>query len=78
MISDERLEKISEDDHVQCGDASAMAKELLALRKAFSAPFCFTDDAGVALRSHHSNFECSPVKFGNKDIPLYRKTEQPC
>lgn len=33
MISDERLKLIAEDDHVQCGDASAMAKELLALRK---------------------------------------------
>ena len=52
-------------------------KELLALRKAFSEPFCFTDDAGVSLRSHKSNFECSPVKFGNKDIPLYRKPTLP-
>lgn len=34
MISDESLKLIAEDDHVQCGDASAMAKELLALRKA--------------------------------------------
>lgn len=33
MISDERLKKIAEDDYVQCGDAAAMAKELLALRK---------------------------------------------
>lgn len=54
-----------------------IAKELLALRKAFSEPFCFTDDAGVSLRSHKSNFECSPVKFGNKDIPLYRKPNLP-
>lgn len=36
MISDESLKLIAEDDHVQCGDASAMAKELLALRKATS------------------------------------------
>jgi hypothetical protein len=32
MISDERLMQICEDDHVCCGDAAAMAKELLALR----------------------------------------------
>ena len=32
MISDDRLKKIAEDDHVQCGDASAMANELLSLR----------------------------------------------
>lgn len=32
MISDERLRKIAEDDYVQCGDASSMAKELLATR----------------------------------------------
>lgn len=34
MISDERIKLIAEDDHVQCGDASSMAKELMALRKA--------------------------------------------
>lgn len=60
-------------DGLMVGEVVAMAKELLALRKAFSEPFCFTDDAGVSLRSHKSNFECSPVKFGNKDIPLFRK-----
>lgn len=32
MISDESLKQISEDDHVWCGDAAAMAKEILSLR----------------------------------------------
>ncbi len=32
MISDEDLRRIAEDDHVYCGDASAMAKELLNYR----------------------------------------------
>lgn len=32
MISDEDLIRIAEDDHVNCGDAAAMAKELLAYR----------------------------------------------
>lgn len=38
MISDDDLRRIAEDDHVHCGDASAMAKELLAYRQAFSEP----------------------------------------
>lgn len=63
--------------HVSVEAVIVMAKELLELRKAFSEPFCFTDDAGVSLRSHKSNFECSPVKFGNKDIPLFRKPTLP-
>ncbi|WP_394550985.1 hypothetical protein C1N58_12655 [Pantoea sp. SGAir0180] len=41
MISDEDLRLIAEDDHVYCGDASAMAKELLAYRQAFSEPHAY-------------------------------------
>lgn len=63
--------------HVSVEAVIVMAKELLELRKAFCEPFCFTDDAGVSLRSHKSNFECSPVKFGKKDIPLFRKPTLP-
>ena len=38
-ISNERLEMISKyDTFVSLGEAAAMAKELLALRKAFSVP----------------------------------------
>lgn len=78
MISDGELQQmIREADEQGYSTILPALNELLALRKAFSEPFCFTDDAGVSLRSHKSNFECSPVKFGNKDIPLYRKPTLP-
>ncbi len=46
MISDEDLRRIAEDDHVHCGDASAMAKELRAYRKAFSEPVAWRHNDG--------------------------------
>ena len=42
MISDERLEMISKyDTFVSLGEAESMAKELIALREAFSEPVAF-------------------------------------
>lgn len=69
MISDERLEKIAEDDHVQCGDASAMAKELLALRKAFSEPAAY-EVKGLLCHT----LEEAEIYVGEPE-PLYRKPE---
>jgi len=37
-LSDGELTVITDTDHVQCGDAAAMARELLAYRKAGSEP----------------------------------------
>ncbi|WP_350260796.1 hypothetical protein AAF463_11590 [Pantoea sp. BJ2] len=48
-------------------------KELLALRKAFSEPFCFTDDAGIDLWHMNESFEVWPEIDGDISIPLFRK-----
>lgn len=46
-LSNEDLARIVEDDHVQCGDASAMARELLAYRKASMEAVAFSDKRNV-------------------------------
>jgi hypothetical protein len=48
-------------------------RELNALRKAFSEPFCFTDDAGLELHNIGTDFSVWPVEDGDINIPLYRK-----
>ncbi|EOX8910969.1 DUF551 domain-containing protein [Citrobacter freundii] len=43
-LSDGELTVITDTDHVQCGDAAAMARELLAYRKAGSEPIYQLND----------------------------------
>ncbi|MEL5640786.1 hypothetical protein [Serratia bockelmannii] len=49
-LTTDELRQIVETDHVQCGDAAAMARELLANREA--QPVQVTD--GMALDFHHA------------------------
>jgi hypothetical protein len=75
MISDERLEQFAHDKRM-CNvteEIASMAKELLALRKAFSEPFCFTDNAGIDLWHMSESFEVWPEREGDISIPLFRK-----
>lgn len=71
MISDERLVEIAEDGFLHHGDSKAMAKELLALRKAFSDPIAWIHQTtGVMIKN-------SVIEEVRKQsgvwIPLYRK-----
>lgn len=71
-ISNERLEMISKyDTFVSLGEAEAMAKELLALRKAFSVPDCWE----IAGRIFASEEEALSYGFIGKPEPLYSKPE---
>jgi len=71
MISDERLEQLA-DDNIICkvswDERESMASELLALRKAFSEPYGYTDkDAyGMVYEPRHKDRLRSPT-------PVYRK-----
>jgi hypothetical protein len=63
-LSDGELIVITDTDHVQCGDAAAMARELLAYRKASSEPVAWTDE--VELRSVEKDgcgylFKANPI-----------------
>lgn len=79
MLSNQDLQRIADDDHVQFGDASAMAKELQAYRQAFNEP--------VAWRHNNGPFgkvaTCSQkvgelwLKEGFDVTPLYRKPTIP-
>ncbi|WP_205954166.1 hypothetical protein [Pantoea stewartii] len=79
MISDEDLRRIAEDDYVQCGDASAMAKELLAYRKAFSEPVVWIDPQLVINFQYGDKIKewAWSKKIEDTDIPLYRKPTTP-
>lgn len=46
-LSEEELKRIADDDHVQCGDASAMARELLAYREAGKKPVAYTSQLNL-------------------------------
>lgn len=79
MISDERLEQFAHDKRM-CNvteEIVSMAKELIAMRKAFRDPFCFTDDAGIDLRHMNESFEVWPERTRDISIPLYRKPNLP-
>jgi len=70
MISDERLENIVIGDaaFLEHEEIAEMAKDLLALRKAFSEPYGYTDkDAyGMVYEPRHKDRLRSPT-------PVYRK-----
>lgn len=72
-ISYERLEMISKyDTFVSLGEAEAMAKELLALRKAFSVPDCWE----IAGQIFATEEEALSYGFTGKPEPLYSKSEE--
>ncbi|WP_058973982.1 hypothetical protein [Type-D symbiont of Plautia stali] len=77
MISDERLEQIS-----QCSDVATlfayeqrqMARELLELRKAFSEPVCCIEPPELDYLSHGDDARVYwPKAAEHGDILLYRK-----
>ncbi|UGC97747.1 hypothetical protein PQD17_gp34 [Pantoea phage PdC23] len=71
-ISNERLEMISKyDTFVSLGEAEAMAKELLALRKAFNVPDCWE----IAGHIFATEDEALSYGFIGKPEPLYSKPE---
>lgn len=71
-ISNERLEMISKyDTFVSLGEAEAMAKELLALRKAFSVP----DYWEIAGQIFATEEEALSYGYRGKPEPLYSKPE---
>lgn len=73
MISNERLEEISENGDPWLDEAQDIARELLALRKAFSEPVGYVHqiynemETGVISKDNEA-YEDSPNHF-----PLYRK-----
>lgn len=72
-ISNERLEMISKyDTFVSLGEAEAMAKELLALRMAFSVPDCWE----IAGQIFATEEEALSYGFIGKPEPLYSKPEE--
>lgn len=75
MISDERLEMISKyDTFVSLGETEAMAKELLALRKAFSEPVCCIEPPELDYLSNGDDARVYwPKAAEHGDILLYRK-----
>lgn len=77
MISDERLEMIAKyDTFVSLGETEAMAKELLAYRKAFSKPAAYTSENDLAVLASVGTMHL----YGKKelgDIALYRKPTIP-
>ncbi|WJZ70020.1 hypothetical protein [Pantoea phage PA-1] len=75
MISDEDLRRIAEDDHVHCGDASAMAKELLAYRQAFSEPTAWVYRIDIELGV--DQILCRSRESTACKLPLYRKPTIP-
>ena len=80
MISDERLDKIA--DSIEwpiTGEISAMAKELLAYRKAFSEPVVWIDPQVVINFQYGDKIKewAWSKKIEDTDIPLYRKPTIP-
>ncbi|MDI9276224.1 hypothetical protein QMZ65_03260 [Pantoea sp. EABMAA-21] len=71
MISDERLAEIAEDGFVQHGDSKEMARELLALRKAFSEPDCWE----IAGNIFSTEEEALKPGFRGKPEPLFSKPD---
>ncbi|MBD8181635.1 hypothetical protein IFU25_07960 [Pantoea agglomerans] len=68
MISDERLQQIAAFDfYVSMGEAQCIAKELLALRKAFSEPAAY-EVKGLLCHT----LEEAEIYVGEPE-PLYRK-----
>lgn len=71
-ISNERLERFIGGEHIPYPDAMAMAKELLALRKAFSVPV-YWEIAGQIFATEE---EALSYGYRGKPEPLYSKPEE--
>lgn len=71
-ISNERLERFIGGEHIPYPDAMAMAKELLALRKAFSVP----DYWEIAGQIFATEEEALSYGFIGKPEPLYSKPDE--
>ena len=70
--SDGEVTVIIDTDHVQCGDAAAMAREILAYRKASKepvAPFGYVHQCDHFFTNDHGNIYKTPG--GNFTRPLY-------
>lgn len=74
-LSDGELTVITDTDHVQCGDAAAMARELLAYRKAGSEPVAYIDDLELnRIKGGDSGVIRTPIYgpgYQDARIPLY-------
>lgn len=74
-LSDGELTVITGTDHVQCGDAAAMARELLAYRKAGSEPVAYIDDLELnRIKGVDSGVIRTPIYgpgYQDAHIPLY-------
>lgn len=62
-LSDGELTVITDTDHVQCGDAAAMARELLAYRKASREPV-----ADVIAWSHPTEERTCDIRWRRFDV----------
>ncbi|EPE7079414.1 hypothetical protein ACSMAD_003917 [Cronobacter sakazakii] len=72
----EKLNEIAETDHVQCGDASALARELLALRERAEPVAWRSDEGPFAVTRFKSVAETWAAK-GWKITPLYTAPPAP-
>jgi len=74
-LSDGELTVITDTDHVQRGDAAAMARELLAYRKAGSEPVAYIDDLELnRIKGGDSGVIRTPIYgpgYQDAYIPLY-------
>lgn len=81
MISDERVSDLSNDDYVGSilgQEITAMAKELLAYRQAFSEPVCcIRNDEIECMRADDWIQAFHPSQFDSLDAMLYRKPTIP-
>ncbi|ENU2140080.1 hypothetical protein ACRZK7_005244 [Klebsiella oxytoca] len=76
-LTREELLNIIETDHVQCGEASALAR--MALAAMDSEPVAYTDDRNLGYidRGRETAYLWGKQNSEAEDVPLYRHAQQP-
>lgn len=77
-ISNERLELAAKNGVAIEETVMAMAKELLALRKAFSDPVAYTAKSNLDGFGGSVGYMWPPGNEKKNDVALYLKPEPPC